>query len=334
MIQAVPQVHRVNWESMPISLRPEELTILQKIGRVVCEFFSIAVFGLIRLAAYAIGRLATRAILPAADLDEETKEFSRMQMRRASQMIDRHYETIPYTVVTPDGVSLSATLFRHRGGNAETPTTVYFSGNNALKGCGSGWPWLIDEAIERGTPRNVVAFDYRSTGDSDGTFYCAKDLIVDGSSVVDWVRKVVKTPDDKIDFYGMSLGGAIALKTKAADGNLTGKLVNERSFSSLVDWIAAHPSLKSISGLAALLLRNQDLDLDAAEDYGKLKGRKLFIYHRQDPVIFYGASMAGKVPLGETFELKEKIPGGNHHCQSLDQYHGAKERVADFIFMN
>lgn len=335
MIQAVPQIHQTSWESLPTSIRPPVLTTLQKIWRIVWNILSvlIPIIGLVRLAAYGIGRLATRAILPATYLDEDEKELSRLQLSHVFQLTARHYEATPYTVVTPDGAALSAIFFRHLQGNAETPTLIYFSGNAELKGL-VDWEVLMREPILHQTPMNIVAFDYRNTGESTGELNHANDLIVDGCSIVDWVKRVFKTPDEKIIFYGKSLGGAIALKTKASDERLNGKLVNERSFSSLSDWIRAHPSLNWISEFAVMLLKNQELDLDAAKDYGKLMGEKLFIFHKQDPVIFSDASMARLVPYQETFELRERGPVDNHHCARLTEYEGATEKISEFIFTN
>ncbi len=337
MATATQPVYHTKWESLPASLRPPQLTTCQKVWRVVWNILSvfIPIIGLIRLAAWGLGILAHRLILPGMYHSEWLKDLCHEQFERVCQSSSGHYEITPHTIVTPDGAELSVHLFRSRKGDAQTPTTIYFGGNGQLKGM-SNWSWVLQDSISRNVPMNLVLFHYRSVDDSKGKFATPKDLLVDGSSVVQWVRDVVKTPAPQIHFYGLSLGGAVALKTKAADEKLTGNLLHERSFSSLEDWIGAFGDrlgwfMKPLIPIARCLLKSQDFDLNAAADLEKLKGRIIVVYHPQDPVIPYPASMARKVPQ-HAFELKERYFVDNHHCSALTDYHDARRKTSDFIF--
>lgn len=338
MIQPIPTTHNTKWESLPATLRPPVLTTAEKVWRVVWNIISviIPIIGLVRLAAYGLGILARRhLLLPASNYTEGSKADCRAHFEEICRIRNAHFVITPHTVITPDGAELSAHFFRHRNANAQTPTTIYFSGNGALKGMG-GWDWLLRQSVNNNTPLNLVVFDYRSVDESTGTFNTSKDLLIDAASMVDWVRNAVKTPDDRINLYGMSLGGAVSVKTGAADEKLTGWVVNDRSFSSLEEFIKTVTTnlrwfLKPLVTLAIWILKNQELEIDAAADLGKLKGRKLVICHVKDLIIPYGASMARKFP-EHAFKLNEQVLNDNHHCSDLDKYPGAKERVSNFIF--
>lgn len=329
----------IQWESLPLSLQPTQKTLYQKICAVAWNVLSvlIPIIGLVRLTAWGLGVLAHRLILPAMYHEKEDIERCRRNFEAYCQAASPYFEITPHTIQTPDGAELSVHLFRHKTANDQTPTTIYFGGNGFLKGM-CAWSWILEDSIKQNSPMNLVVFDYRCVDGSKGTFNGPKDLLIDGSSVVQWVKEAVHTPPDHIHFYGMSLGGAIALKTKAADESLSGNLLHERSFSSLEDWIQAQGNrlkwfLKPLVSLAIRILKQQDFELDAVSDLRKLKGRILVVHHPYDPVIPYGAGMARKIP-DHSFELKMKEEKGarNHHCEPLESYIEARERLSSFLF--
>lgn len=322
---------RTKWEDLPAVVRPPVLSTCQKVWKVVWNILSviIPIIGLLRLAAYGLGILARRVLLPSTHLSERDKIEAKGRFENICQALNPFYEIVPHTIYTPDGAALCATLFRHRQANADTPTTIYFQPNLALKETGNA-SWLKVEALIKQTPSNFVIFNYRSVGDSTGAFTKASDLLVDGASIVQWVKSF--TRNDKINLYGYSLGGSIALKTMAADDDLTGTIVNERSFSSLEDWIRAQPVNCLLKSFAIWILKNQEMELDVTSDLQKLKGRLLVVFHRRDPVIPYPASLAHKTPNDLVYELNSAVEANNHHCSPLNQYPGAKERIANFIF--
>ncbi len=328
------------WKSMPESLRPPELSTADKVGQVAWNVFSviIPIIGLARLAAYGIGRLGRYLILPAINRDKiKDGVWTEYFFNPLCKKMCSHFEITPYTVTTPDGAKLDATVFKHPKATAQTPTTIYFQGNAAIMHhC--GWEWLLRESINKNIPQNFIVFDYRSVGLSTGEFNVAKDLIIDGSSIAQLVRQEVQTSADKVDFYGVSIGGAIALKTKAANEILTGKFLSERSLSSFSDVVKAwtvnlHWILQPIVSLAISILKNQDLELDAAADLEKIKGKSFFVYHREDNVIPLDASISQKAPKKDILELTgvDLDKGDNHHNHPLRDYDEFKQ-VADFVF--
>jgi hypothetical protein len=329
----VPKVFKANPNLMPPSL------IEEKTSHVFWNVLSvlIPVIGLARLAAYGIGRLAARhLILPAMVIEPNSSN-------RLQGICDKHASTFTphlYRAHTPDGADLNAVIFKHKDAIPHTPTTIYFQPNATLMTDGT-WNWLLEQSSQKNSPRNFVIFDYRSCGHSQGYFDVSKDLLVDGATMVQLVQQELQTPDDRIDFYGYSIGGAVALKTKALHPKLTGKLTSDRSLSSfadvvmswtqklqvqwIIDWI-----VQKIASLAIWILKGQNLELDAAADLEKLQGESLFIYHKNDNVIPEDASIAKQVADKKNVLELTGYDSLKHHQNSLACYKEFSE-ITDFV---
>lgn len=331
------QPFKVAWEDLPPALRPVPDSSIEKIKRIAWNILSVVIplIGLARLAGYGIKCLARLAILPAAFHSEKVKQASAGLFHHSCDHIARNFSgtIMPKSVAisTPDGAIINATVFR-RSLNPNTPTCIYFNGNAALKSLRSAG-WVLDSPY----PTNLVVFDYRSAGESKGFFNDTRDLLIDGASLVHWVRQDLKTPDDKIHFYGTSLGGAVALKTKALDKRLTGAFLSDRSFASIESVLKSwtkniHFFFKPLRALIIWTLKKQFMELDAASDYRKLKGRSLLFYHKQDEIIPYEASLAAAVGK-DAFELEAiaSMPQADHHNELLYEYHGAIPKAASFL---
>lgn len=287
------------------------------------------------------------AILPSAFLSEKTKNIYKQKFdafwkeTNPSPLRDR-FKLTAHEISTPDGCKLNALLYLHAEADSKTPTVIYFQANGCIASEDSQ-RWLLQKSIDANQPFNFVAFDYRSSGDSKGDFKSPKDLQLDGASIVQWVRSELKTPDDRIYFYGRSLGGAIAAQTKALYvSQLTGPIVSERSFSSLSN--VAHEHVKQIDSiwkrcLSRFLLmfaKCANCEIDAVEAFKKLKGKKLVVYHPDDPVIPYGASLQNHLDgtPHEALCLKSDIldKDDDLHNLPLCFYKDAETEIARFLF--
>lgn len=322
-------VHITTWESIPEKLRPPVYSTTDKIGQYVYNFFSviIPIIGLVRLIGYGLATFAARNfLLPASQSEQKDKILCLLQFSQICEQNSAHFDISRHPIQTPDGALLSTHLFKHKNANETTPTIIYFQGNGSLKGMG-GWEWILQDSFVQKKPVNLVLFDYRSVDESTGEFSSAKDLLVDGASVADWIRKKLHTPANKIHFYGMSLGGAIALKTKAASPDFTGKLVSERSFSS-IERVVSGPSWAQ--RFAIWLLKTYEFELDAAADLPHVQGPKRIAFHRKDPVIRYPASLAAQCEgASDRVELTENHE--DNHNAPLPDYQ-AKHTISNFIF--
>lgn len=357
-IDPIPTAHifKAVWNETNRHLNPEK-TLLQKIARVVWDIISvlIPIIAIIRLIGYAIGKLATRFILPAAFYSEQDKLEAKQRHNAIwNQPTDNagmlqvraHFKAEPQIVLTPDGAALDATFIRHRNGNENTPTIICPQPNATLAKQ-NGYFWLIAAAIAHGYVCNFVFFDYRSVGDSIGSFKRMDDLIVDGSSILQWVQ--TKTPSEQIRFLGSSLGGAVAVNTHALDPLLSNRNANIRSLSSTEDIIHAHGenmNIKKIAKFLAKVVKNQGYYLDAVAPFRKISGPTMVAYHPRDKIIPKPASLAQKVEdVAHEIIVLESLPElvytnrrYGHHNAPLMNYRvqgteqNALDRISRFIF--
>lgn len=363
-----------------LEIKAPVLTTAQKVYKIVYNILSvmIPVIGLIRLCGYLIQRAFLGFTLPAASIFfpkifQETAERNFNQFwidpiandyarAREASNLRAHFTPELHTVKTPDGALLDVILIRHKNAREDTPTILNFNGNgefakrNAVDGHAS---FLMNNSIDKGQPCNFVFFDYRGVADSKGKFQRGDDLITDGSSILQWVREEIQTPDDQIHFLGYSLGGAVALQTQALDADsLTGCNVNINSFSSVQKMIKAMFG----SGFLARLIERlngeglKNSNPGAAFQILKAKNPQnlLVLYHPDDQMIPPSAGLFQEADEDQTLPL---IPlEGNglyvfnknnavadfinyaeysqayHHTAPLEWHQNAVERVTQFVF--
>jgi alpha/beta superfamily hydrolase len=299
----------------------------------------IPVIGLARLGAYQLNKsLARHAILPAIDKSPEEKALAKQEFENYWNNARLPFTVEPYTIETPDRVKLQAKFFRHAHAKPDTPTVVYFNPNCATQ-LEAPYRELMEECARRGAECNFAVFDYRNTGESEGVFYTPDDLVVDGASIIQWVREKIGTPSHKIHFYGWSLGGAISAHVKALNPELTsGNYVNERSFSSIDDFIDSHREIP-LPWIAKQTARALGASIDAVAPFQRLKGENLVVFHKKDPVIPFNASLERRISGISHHVLELKCPYSvNHHVAPLTYYREAKtqtpalQQIGDFLY--
>lgn len=346
-------IFQAQWNETNQHLKPVDQTLLRKIARVAWNIFSTVIFpiGLGRLIGAGIGKIASRVLLPSAEKSaEEIAEAKRLHQiiwhnpnpSPDIQTIRNAFTAEECTVATPDGAHLSATHFRARNATAESATMIYFQPNGTLKDHGVHLPLMAASTF--GTPTNFVVFDYRSVGESTGTFKGMRDLEIDGSAIAQWVQNGLGVPAHQIQFYGFSLGGAVAVCTQAQDPAFTGPNGNERSFSSIKEMIRAILNklnrFKWLASLISWAVKAQGYEMNVVGSYQKLQGRKLVIYHTEDPVIPYEASLKKGIKTipHEDLQLESPPMPVNEHCAPLQVFNQAEtgrpslEVVREFFF--
>ena len=123
-----------------------------------------------------------------------------------------------------DGTRLNGWFFESQSG-PETATIIFFHGNGGNIG---NVGWLGQLFAKRGF--DVLLFDYRGYGASDGVAANEADLYADGDAAVAFVRNVKGSNPDRIVLYGQSLGTAIV--SDVASRGVFGAVVLESGFSS------------------------------------------------------------------------------------------------------
>jgi pimeloyl-ACP methyl ester carboxylesterase len=336
--------YHASWNRENASLRPPVFTTDQKIRRVAWNIFSMIIFpiGIARLIGHGIGYAAKKAILPAAWIYPKTdiKIWSN-RSRHYWHNEQNNYELREYSIHTPDGATIHARHFKNRTSDNNIPTVLLFNANATLTSH-DPYRWLI-ESHEHNHPCHFVEFDYRGVEESQGEAKSAQDWILDGESMIQFIKNHLNVPSSQIRFYGWSLGGAIAANAAALHPECDGKIICDRTFSStaafpqamLPRWIAPFFSW------LAFAIRQSGWNIDTVSAAKNLKNRLLIIYHPFDNIIPQRASLYSTLG-NETSTLE--LPGKasqttNYHCLPLSAFHirnetnqySAEQIVKNFI---
>ena len=121
-------------------------------------------------------------------------------------------------ITMPDGVRLSADLYRPTGGKARErfPVLLEYLPYRKHEGRSRNWP-LYSYFVQRGYV--VAAVDIRGTGNSEGRTvpYEYSDIEhADGDVVIDWLSKQ-RWSSGKVGMFGISWGGFNAIQMAARD---------------------------------------------------------------------------------------------------------------------
>ena len=123
-----------------------------------------------------------------------------------------------------DGTRLHGWFFEGQSG-PEIATVIFFHGNG---GNIRNVSWVGQRFAKRGF--DVLLFDYRGYGASDGVAANESDLYADGDAAVAFVRNEKGVSPERIVLYGQSLGTAIV--ADVASRGAFGAVVLESGFSS------------------------------------------------------------------------------------------------------
>lgn len=123
-----------------------------------------------------------------------------------------------------DGTRLHGWFFESQTG-PEIATVIFFHGNGGNIG---NVRWVGQRFAKRGF--DILLFDYRGYGASDGVAAAESDLYADGDAAVAFVKNEKGARPERIVLYGHSLGTAIV--ADVASRGVFGAVVLESGFSS------------------------------------------------------------------------------------------------------
>ncbi|MBM3191376.1 MAG: alpha/beta hydrolase, partial [Chlamydiae bacterium] len=249
------------------------------------------------------------------------------------EQLHKHYTENPFHVIAEDGSLLQGSFFRFAKPTPETRTLIVFGGNGDLYKIGSS-AWLLKLLQKAPCGFHVVMFDPRECGYSEGRAH-AEGLVSDGETLYRYVQEQLGVDEDCIDLCGFSLGAAIATLVKANHPHTQGVLISNRSFSSLDNAVKAFfspltPAIAQAMGsMASHMTTLSGWNLNPLHAWDSITSPKMVIYHKEDPVIRYEASLAKSLSASELLEkchaihLIQKNPHmaiANHHVQPLSFY--------------
>jgi len=152
---------------------------------------------------------------------------------------------------------------------------------------------------------DVLAFDYRGYGNSEGNFPSENQLYEDSQAAWYYLRQVRQIPPEQIAIYGESLGGAIALDLTIKVKNVAFVII-QSSFTKLAEVINYRMPFRLLP--VDLLLTEH---FDSLSKVKALQVPVLFIHGLQDSVV--PASMSQRLynaaPDPKQLFL---IPGADH----------------------
>lgn len=168
---------------------------------------------------------------------------------------------------TEDGIKLSAWFIPHPKARL---TLLLFHGNAG--NIGHRIPWI---ELLRPLEANVLIFDYRGYGDSEGSPY-EQGLYRDAQAAYDWWYKERAPAEEGLVLVGESLGGAVAVHL-AAKAPVAG-LVVQSTFTSAWDMAKTLMPLGLLQPLARV-------HFDSAAKIGGVRCPKLFIHGSRDEIV-------------------------------------------------
>lgn len=248
---------------------------------------AIPIIGLARLIYYAVQFICRKIILHSSNFSHSRKEEAREDFAsfwsHSRGVCQRNFRPIALKLKTADGAEISATYFKHRNSNQNTPLVLYCCPNAMLD---KEMPYIhfIEAAARRSEADpnlacDFITFDYRGTGDSEkGNAWRADDLVLDADAAVQFAKNQLEKPNHKIHIVTYSLGGGVGAKLKALHPELTGSITNISSYSSLEDAANYHTKLGCV-------VKNASWDLPTIDYWSKLNGRKLAVFHPKDSVL-------------------------------------------------
>ena len=140
----------------------------------------------------------------------------------AAQVIPARAENVWFN--SADGTRLNGWFFPSQS-KPELATLIFFHGNG---GNIANVGWMAERFASHGF--NVLIFDYRGYGASDGVAANESDLYADGDAAVAFVMNKKGVRSEQIVLYGHSLGTAIV--ADVASRRTFGAVVLESGFSS------------------------------------------------------------------------------------------------------
>jgi hypothetical protein len=227
----------------------------------------------------------SRLLVPAAYWPKERHHLE----RRRNQLRDQ-WNGQKWAIVTADGVQLDTMFFPAPSQPKKRATVIYFGGNAESYETN---PFVIPMVLEE-LGCNLVTFNYRQVGESDGQID-GPGMLIDGYCMLQAVDQLL-LPDQEnrsLILHGRSIGGAVATSVAATyqGGKRVAALCSERSFSSL-DLVMDHIAAGTVgSRITRWMIRRSRWHFEPRTLWEQIQGHKIVIFHRRDTIIPYPASL-------------------------------------------
>lgn len=227
----------------------------------------------------------SRLLMPAAFWPTERHS---LELRR-NQLVEQ-WQGQKWTIITPDQVQLDAMFFPAPVDSKARATLVYFGGNAESYETN---PFVIPMVLQE-LGCNLVTFNYRQVGESDGAID-GPGMLIDGYSVLQAIEQYLLPlhTNQSLLLHGRSIGGAIATCVAATfqNGQRVTALCSERSFSSLDLVVSRLAPGHMASRFTSWMLRRSLWHFDPGSLWSRIGGQKIVVFHRLDTTVPHHASL-------------------------------------------
>jgi hypothetical protein len=316
----------------------------QKLQDLAYDLFSVLIFpvGCARLIVKAVKKIAPAFILPASitfnlELKKKAYELSPTPKRKAEVEkileLDQKREKFiaatsncaeQITVKTADQADLDLLAIRNSAQQILSPQAqkwiLYLHGNNTCYENHLEQLKLISES----TGANLLTGNYRGVMRSKGNAKASEDLVLDGEAMVQYLLHQ-GVPANHIFVHGYSLGGAVGTEVAGyhQEEGCEMQLCNERSFSTITDFLKAQISF-IFASLLGKLIYDAGWRFDSVRQFQKIKGNKFIIHSKEDGVIRYEASLYKRLKETQMTptdrKLKVKRQGSKKHGLEIEKH--------------
>lgn len=207
------------------------------------------------------------------------------------------YSPIEITMTTPDDIPLKGHFLKHKNHDSSPNSRVIilFHGNSSMYQVPS--TWMMDLLKTTNTPYSFLLFNPRGVGESIKGVANSRNLLLDTETAYQLVTEELKIPENRIDLYGYSLGGAQAVHLKSLHPNTGGKVLLDRTFSSLdVEIFYTLGRLPTfIKNLAIRAIKKFGWEFNSYEAMKKIRDEVHIFYHMKDNIIPESCSLGKAV---------------------------------------
>lgn len=217
----------VEWADSMTPLVPEKMELWEQILYWVLE--------IIRFIPRLILQEITKSFVAEIADPVLNPELQRLNVafQRTLSDISGPFIVEPFALTLPDGKEIKGTFYRDSRAhhNTDVPTILRFGG---LGECQAAHPPLEAlRAIEaQDEPMHFVTFDYPIVGENAHLPICRENVMLTTLAIFDYVNQHYGIPSDFIHFWGMSLGGAMALQTEQYLPDHNGLIFCDRTFGN------------------------------------------------------------------------------------------------------
>lgn len=254
--------------------------------KVIIGLFKIGRAPFKKAASKIVSRIVIPSIYFNKTLRNEAKKIKDEFLEKSP--LAKNVKLTTFDDAELDGIALftsKAEQKKFESGEAEDQKWIILANGNAEL-----YEFALDDSTRVGEDMqaNVLTFNYRGVGESQGYPHKMDDLITDADTCVQYLlSKGVKEED--IIIRGHSLGGGIA--TKVASKYEYINLINTNSYGSISGVAKAHIRVPIITFIVAKIIQKTGWELNAAKSWEDVSAKKLIVFHADDGVMLKPATL-------------------------------------------